>query len=188
MFSQSPFQQIGRLANQVLNRPTLQRCRFSDARPLLDTLLQLAPEHPEALYILDVLASEEGKPEEAHAQVALALAAMRLGDKAEARQALEAALELEPQNSFALRSLGSLLVIAGAFAAGVARFRQALAVAPADLITTYNLAQALLQLDPEEHHDEADRLLLQVIQAQPPSVSIEVRSVCPLHGTPLCRD
>ena len=43
----------------------------------------------------------------------VALAAMRLGDKAEARKALEAAIELKPQNSFALRSLGSLLVIAG---------------------------------------------------------------------------
>ena len=128
--------------------PLLQQRRFSEARPLLETLLQLEPEHPEALYNLGVLASEEGKLEEArlllrravvanagdahaqaNAQVALALAAMRLGDKAEARQALESAIELEPQNSFALRSLGSLLVIAGAFAAGVARFRQALAVA-----------------------------------------------------------
>jgi Flp pilus assembly protein TadD len=166
--------------------PLLLQRRFDEARPLLETLLQLQPEHPEALYNLGVLASEEGKPEEArlllrravvanagdahaqaNAQVALALAAMRLGDKAEARQALEAAIELEPQNSFALRSLGSLLVIAGAFAAGVARFRQALQVAPDDLITTYNLAQALLELDPDEHRDEADRLLLQVIEAQP---------------------
>ncbi len=87
--------------------------------------------------------------------------------RAEARQALEAAIELEPQNSFALRSLGSLLVIAGAYAAGAERFRQALAVAPDDLITTVNLAQALLELDPGEHRNEADRLLLQVIEAQP---------------------
>lgn len=133
-----------------------------------------------------MLASEEGKLEEArlllrravvanagdahgqaNAQGALGLAALRQEDRAEARQALEAAIELEPQNSFALRSLGSLLVIAGAFAAGVARFHQALAVAPGDLITTYNLAQALLELDPDEHRDEADRLLLQVIEAQP---------------------
>jgi hypothetical protein len=49
----------------------------------------------------------------------------------------------------------------------VARFRQALAVAPGDLITTYNLAQALLGLDPEEYRDEADRLLRQLIEAQP---------------------
>ncbi|MCT0249053.1 hypothetical protein [Synechococcus sp. CS-205] len=80
---------------------------------------------------------------------------------------METAIELEPHNAFALRSLGSLLVIAGALAAGVARFRQALAVAPDDLITTINLAQALLQLDPEEHRGEADRLLLRVIEAQP---------------------
>ena len=149
-------------------------------------LLQLQPEHPEALYNLGVLASEEGQLEEvrlllrravvanagdphaqANAQVALGLAALRQEDRAEARQALEAAIELEPQNAFALRSLGSLLVIAGALAAGAQRFRQALAVAPDDLITTYNLAQALLELDPDEHRDEADRLLLRVIEAQP---------------------
>jgi tetratricopeptide (TPR) repeat protein len=35
------------------------------ARPLLETLLQLQPEHPEALYNLGVLASEEGRLEEA---------------------------------------------------------------------------------------------------------------------------
>jgi Flp pilus assembly protein TadD len=166
--------------------PLLQQRRFDDARPLLETLLQLQPEHPEALYNLGVLASEEGQLEEArvllrravvanagdahaqaNAQVALGLAALRQSDQAEARQALEAAIALEPQNAFALRSLGGLLVIAGALAAGAERFRQALAEAPDDLITTFNLAQALLELDPDEHRDEADRLLLQVIEAQP---------------------
>ncbi|MEB3320802.1 MAG: tetratricopeptide repeat protein [Cyanobium sp.] len=87
--------------------PLLQQRRFDEARPLLETLLQLQPEHPEAHYYLGVLASEEGRLEEArlllrravianapnahaqaNAQVALALAAMRLGDKPEARQAL----------------------------------------------------------------------------------------------------
>ena len=166
--------------------PLLQQRRFDEARPLLETLLQLEPEHPVALYNLGVLASEEGTLEEArlllrravvanagddhaqaNAQVALALAAMRLSDKAVARQALEAAIELEPQNSFALRSLGGLLVIAGAYAAGAERFRQALAVAPDDLIASFNLARALLELDAKEHRDEADQLLLQVIEAQP---------------------
>jgi predicted Zn-dependent protease len=89
------------------------------------------------------------------------------GGRAEAGQALEAAIELEPQNAFALRSLGSLLVMAGAYAAAAERFRQALTAAPDDLIATFNLAQALLELDPDEHRDEADRLLLQVIEAQP---------------------
>ena len=166
--------------------PLLQQRRFDEARPLLETLLQLQPEHPEALYNLGVLASEEGRLEEsrlllrravianagdshalANAQVALGLAALRQEDRSEARQALEAAIELEPRNAFALRSLGSLLVIAGALAAGIERFRQALAVAPDDLVTTFNLAQALLELDPGKHRDEADRLLLLVIEAQP---------------------
>jgi len=34
----------------------LHRCRFAESRPLLETLLQLQPEHPEALYNLGVLA------------------------------------------------------------------------------------------------------------------------------------
>jgi tetratricopeptide (TPR) repeat protein len=166
--------------------PLLQQRRFDEARPLLETLLQLQPEHPEALYNLGVLASEEGRLEDArlllrravtvnagdahaqaNAQVALGLAALRQEDRSEARQALEAAIELEPRNAFALRSLGSLLVIAGALAAGIERFRQALAVAPDDLVSTFNLAQALLELDHQEHRDEADRLLLRVIEAQP---------------------
>ena len=41
--------------------PLQQQRRFAEARPLLETLLQLEHEHPEALYNLGVLASEEGK-------------------------------------------------------------------------------------------------------------------------------
>ena len=85
--------------------PLLQHRRFAEARPLLETLLQLEPEHTEALYNLGILASEEGQLEEArlllrravvanagdaHAQadayVALGLAALRQEDRAEARQ------------------------------------------------------------------------------------------------------
>jgi Flp pilus assembly protein TadD len=162
--------------------PLLQQRRFAEARPLLETLIKLEPEHPAALYNLGLLASEEGKLEEArallrraiaadpanaNAQVALGVAALRAQDLAEARQALERAVELEPQNPHALRSLGSLLSGAGALAAGVERYRQALAVAPGDLIAALNLAQTLLELDPEVHRDEADQLLLEVIEAQP---------------------
>lgn len=44
---------------------------------------------------------------------AMALASMRQGDKAEARNALEAAIEVEPGNSFPLRSLVSLWGLSG---------------------------------------------------------------------------
>jgi len=47
------------------------------------------------------------------------------------------------------------------------RIRQALAAAPDDLITTFHLAHALLELDPGKHRNEADRLLLRLIEAQP---------------------
>jgi len=39
-------------------------------------------------------------------------------------------------------------------------------VQPGDLITTSNLGRALQQFDTDEHHDEDDRLLLQMIEAQ----------------------
>ena len=92
---------------------------------------------------------------------------MWLSDKVEARESLEAAIEMETRNAFAIRSLGSMLVIAGALAAWAERFRQTLAVASDDLITAFNLAQALLELDINEHRDEDDRLLLWLIGAQP---------------------
>jgi len=58
-------------------------------------------------------------------------------------------------------------VIAGPPEVAATRFCQALAVAPDELITTFNLARALLELDPGKQLDEADRLLLRVIEAQP---------------------
>ncbi len=49
----------------------------------------------------------------ANAQKKLALAAMWLGERQKPARVLESAIELEPGNSFALRGLGTLLVIAG---------------------------------------------------------------------------
>jgi hypothetical protein len=42
-----------------------------------------------------------------------------------------------------------------------------LAVAANDAVASLCLAQALLELDPDEHRDEADQLLLRVIEQQP---------------------
>jgi tetratricopeptide (TPR) repeat protein len=100
--------------------------------------------------------------------MALGLAALRqAGGPRRSKTGPGSTFELEPGNAFALRSLGILLVIAGAYAAAVKRFRQALKAPPDNLIATFNLAQALLELDPDAHRDEADRLLLRVIEAQP---------------------
>jgi len=45
--------------------PLLQQRRFAEARPLLETLLQLQPEHPEALYNLVELWEATKQPERA---------------------------------------------------------------------------------------------------------------------------
>ncbi|MCT0213651.1 tetratricopeptide repeat protein [Synechococcus sp. CS-1326] len=162
--------------------PLLKQRRYGEARPLLVALLEAEPENRDALYNLGMLASDEGQlkearellrravavdPSFANAQVALGVAALRDQDQAEARQSLERAIELEPGNPYALRTLGSLLTAAGALAAGAERFRQTLAVAPNDAVASLSLAQALLELDPGEHRDEADALLLRVIEQQP---------------------
>ena len=45
--------------------PLLQQRRFDEARPLLETLLQLQPEHPEDLYNLGEVAFQAGNVEAA---------------------------------------------------------------------------------------------------------------------------
>ena len=109
-------------------------------------------DYPEALYNLGLLTSEESELEEDRLLLCRAVVANACDAHAQAnaqvalRQGLEAALELEPQIVFAMRSLGGLLVIAGSLTAGAERYRQALAVAPVDLITALKLAQRLRPL------------------------------------------
>jgi len=76
-----------------------------------------------------------------------ALAAFRRGDRAGARQAIDAALKREP-GDFELLSFGGLLAAdSGDPASAAAYFRRALKRAPADLGTRINLATALVATD-----------------------------------------
>jgi tetratricopeptide (TPR) repeat protein len=68
--------------------PLLQQRRFDEARPLLEARLLLRRA---------VIANAGDTHAQANAQVALGLAALRQEDRSEARQALEAAIELEPR-------------------------------------------------------------------------------------------
>ncbi|HST37746.1 MAG TPA: sulfotransferase [Allosphingosinicella sp.] len=76
--------------------------------------------------------------------LAPALDALRRGDRAGARRAVETALAAEPGNAELLGFAGLLAAQAGDPAAAIPYFRRALAAAPADLATRGNLATALI--------------------------------------------
>jgi len=88
---------------------------------MLEALLRLQPDDADVLYNLGMVYSDEGRldaardllrravlaaPDRANAYVALGVAALRAGDPGEAEPALNAAVDLEPHNPFALRTLG----------------------------------------------------------------------------------
>ena len=102
----------------------LEQGRRDEARPLLETLIQLEPGNSEALYNLGLLCSDAGELERArellqrcvaadpattNAWVALGVAALRGGDIPAALPPLERAVEQEPANPFACAPSSSSL-------------------------------------------------------------------------------
>ena len=96
--------------------PLLQQRRFEEARPLLETLLQLEPEHPEALYNLGVLASEEGKPEEARLLLRRAVVANADDAHAQANAQVALARRLGLNDEPVAQALSALRKLRNAFA------------------------------------------------------------------------
>ncbi|MEO1004207.1 MAG: tetratricopeptide repeat protein [Cyanobacteria bacterium J06638_7] len=156
--------------------------RRVEARGLLETLLQLEPGNPEALYNLALLCSDAGEleraadlldhcvasePGHANAWVALGMTGLRASAPERARPALEKALELEPANPYALRAYGSLLLMQDEPREAVGVLRRAEASAPSDPVTLLTLAKALIAADLDAHAAEADGLLRQVLELAP---------------------
>jgi len=166
----------------------IEQDRRAEARQLLETLLQLEPRNPEALYNLGLLCSDAGEleraaellerclavdPTHANAWVALGMAGLR-GDAPErARPALEKAVELEPGNPDALRAYGTLLLMQNEPRVAVAVLRRAQAAAPGDPVVLLTLAQALISAGLDAHAAEADQLLRQVLEVVPRGEIVE---------------
>lgn len=99
--------------------------------------------------------------------MAIRTAALRSNTLAEAESALRQAVHLEPHNPFALRTLGTLLLMQGDAAAAVDPLRQAIRQAPQDLLALLSLAQALIEADAPSNSPEANDLLQQVLALAP---------------------
>jgi tetratricopeptide (TPR) repeat protein len=160
----------------------IEQDRRPEARQLLETLLQLEPANPEALYNLGLLCSDAGElehaaellerclaldPAHANAWVALGMAALRGAAPERARPALEKAVELEPGNPDALRAYGTLLLMQNEPREAVAVLRRAQAAAPGDPVVLLTLAQTLIAADLDAHAAEADQLLRRVLELVP---------------------
>ncbi len=138
--------------------------RLREAQAIYEGVLQITPNHPDALNLLGAIALDAGKHERAeglirraieihpdaaayHNNLGEALSALRRFDEAAA--AYRQAAALDPQHAEAHNNLGIALSEQGKLDEGVAAFERAVAVQPRYAEAYYNLGNAL---------DEAGRL------------------------------
>ena len=131
--------------------------RFAEAEALYQQVLQAAPDNPDALHLLGVLASQVGMHDVAvdlirhaitvhptslmHFNLGNALKALGQLDGAVA--SYRAALAMQPDYPDACRNLGIALQAGGQHAGAMAAFRQAIALAPAYAEVYSNMGAAL---------------------------------------------
>ena len=152
---------MGENRTELLTRAStmLQGGDLAGATALLRNVLELSPDHPDALHLFGLAALKAGKPGPAVRLIERAIAqrprdsgfhgncgeAFRLlGDLDRALDHLSQAVELDPGNADAWCNLGSVLRASGQVAKGIAAYRKALAVDPAHANAHFNLGLALL--------------------------------------------
>jgi predicted O-linked N-acetylglucosamine transferase (SPINDLY family) len=102
------------------------------AEALYSQVLQLEPDHPQALHLQGVLAQQRGQSDRA-------------------LMLIRKAIGIKPKAPACHNDLGNVLQARGELDAAIESFRQALALAPDDASVHYNLALALLHHgDPEQ--------------------------------------
>ncbi|MEE9934444.1 MAG: tetratricopeptide repeat protein [Deltaproteobacteria bacterium] len=145
--------------------------KISAAKDMLADLLESDPQNPDILFHLGMCYSQLDNPEKAvqvlsacvkhhsgyaDAYVALGYAYALLRENGPAREHFQKALEIEPENSFALQNLGSLYGMENDFARAIECFEKSLAVNPADQQTAYCAGYACFQT---EKFDLAEKYL-----------------------------
>lgn len=132
--------------------------KLAEAEAIYRDILERAPEHPEALHHLGLIAAEAGRLDEADRMMTLSdrlkpgnpdwqfnlgrVAALR-GELGRARALFESVVAREPGNADAQSALGSVLLQLGAFAEARERLGAALLRAPdrPDIVTALGLAE-----------------------------------------------
>lgn len=178
--SVSWYPKAGDAAGQVFEHALslLRAGDYRTAEPLLRALLARDANHTDALLNLGMMLSDQRNlieaaallrrfvdlvPDSSHGWTALGVAQSRDGDVLGATTSLGRALEIDPQNAYALRNLGALL--------GKESSQQALPILelaarlmPEDQAAQFGYAQCLLQLG---RTDAADPIFVKAIQLSP---------------------
>ncbi len=164
----------------------LNKGRLKEAQSALAKLIELAPNHPSALYLLGALRKREGDLAAAHAlytqslsihepqaMVHNALAGVLTAQnrKAEAVLAYARAVDLEPRYLEAWLNLGRVQMELGSVEESKAAFRQALKLSPNSASAHFGLARAL---EHEEHWTEAVHECDRALAAKPDHVLASV--------------
>lgn len=178
--SVSWYPKAGDAAAQVLERALslLRQGDYGAAEPLLRALLSHDANHADALFNLGMMLSDQQKlteaaallhrfvdlvPDSSHGWTALGVAQSRGGDLRSATTSFERALEIDPQNAYALRNLGALQGKESPQQA-LPNLERAARLMPEDQAAQYAYAQCLVQLG---RGDDADPIFLKAIQLSP---------------------
>lgn len=158
---------------------------YKTAEPLLRALIARDANHADALFNLGMMLSDQGEltdaadlltqfvalvPDSSNGWTALGVAEARNGHVQGAKAALSRALEIDPQNAYALRNLGALLVKESPEEA-LPILAQAARLMPEDQAAQFAHAQCLLELG---RTGEADPIFVEAIQLSPLSDIAEV--------------
>lgn len=155
--------------------------QFDRARDILQQLYAMNPHDTAILYDYALCVSEMGKkpesiplfahlldlaPDHVNGRVALGVALAATGRLAEAKDAFQKAVEIEPDNHYAVRSLGALAARAGE-ADAEPLLRSSLALDPEDFYARTNLAKLLELRDDRESRLEADQIYKGILSEDP---------------------
>lgn len=151
---------------------------YRTAEPLLRALLAHDAKHTDALLNLGMMLSDQRNlaeaaallrrfvdlvPDSSNGWTALGVAESRNGNTQGAASALARALEIDPENAYALRNLGALLVKDSPHEA-LPVLERAARLMPEDQAAQYGHAQCLLELG---RTDEADPIFVKAIELSP---------------------
>lgn len=178
--SVSWYPKAGDAAEQVFEHALnlLRAGDYRTAEPLLRALLAHDANHADAILNLGMMLSDQRNlaeaaallrrfvdlvPDSSNGWTALGVAESRNGNVQGAKTALSQALDIDPQNAYALRNLGAVLMTESPEEALVV-LAQAARLMPQDQAAQYGHAQCLLQLG---RTDEADPIFVKAIELSP---------------------
>jgi tetratricopeptide (TPR) repeat protein len=137
-----------------------QNNRLSEAEQVYRRILQIEPEHPEALHLLGVIAHQKNDHQKALQLISraigiepqnprfynnLGLAFEALDQMPDAIQSYQQALQLDPKYAAACNNMGHALKNEGRFDAAIAYLHKAIQLAPQMPQAQFNLAKILAQ-------------------------------------------